>query len=164
MEEEMKNRRIMSVLVGLTLLVSVVPAFAQANGFMGYDVQVKFTAPMAFYAGDKLLPAGEYTVTQTGGEQANAILVRGKGKNEAVVQIEIVNSSKPVKDTEVTFNKYGNKDYLASIITPQAGGGTVTQTSFVLKVQPTAAEQAVAKATQAAQHSVKGSGAATKKQ
>lgn len=160
----MMNRRIMSVLVGLTLLLAMVPAFAQANGFMGYDVQVKFKAPMAFYAGDKLLPAGEYTVTQTGGEQANAILIRGKGKNEAVVQVDVVNSSKPVKDTEVTFNKYGDKDYIASIITPQGGGGTITQTSFVLKVQPSAGEQAAAKAAQAAAHSVKGTGAATKKQ
>jgi hypothetical protein len=164
MEEEMKNLRTMSVLVGLTLAVATVPAMAQANGFMGYDVQVKFQAPMAFYAGDKLLPAGEYTVTQTGGETANAILIRGKGKNEAIVQVDVVNSNKPVKETEVTFNKYGDKDYIASIITPQGGGGKVTETSFVLKVQPSAGEQAAAKAAQAANHSVKGTGAATKKQ
>jgi hypothetical protein len=163
MEEQMMNRRTWSVLVGLTLVAAMVPAIAQ-SGFMGYDLEVKFKVPMAFYAGDKLLPAGEYEVKQTGGEAANTILIRGKGKNEAVVPIEIVNSSKPVKDTEVTFNKYGDKDFLASIITPQAGGGSVTQTSFVLKVQPSAAEQAAKSAAQAAQHSVKGTGAATKKQ
>jgi len=161
----MRNSRTMVVLAGLALLVAMVPAFAQTSGFMGYDVQVKFKAPMSFYAGDKLLPAGEYEVTQTGGaDQPNAILIRGKGKNEAIVQIDVVNSNKPVKDTEVTFNKYGDKDYIAAIITPQAGGGTVTQTSFVLKVQPSAGEQAAAKAAQAAAHSVKGTGAATKKQ
>lgn len=160
----MKNLRTVSVLVGLTLLAVVAPAFAQANGFMGYDLEVRFKVPMAFYAGDKLLPAGEYEVKQTGGETANTILIRGKGKNEAVVSVEIVNSSKPVKDTEVTFNKYGDKDYIASIITPQGGGGTVTQTSFVLKVLPSAGEQAAAKAAQAANHSVKGTGQATKKQ
>ena len=64
---------------------------------MGYDVEVKFKVPMAFYAGDKLLPAGEYTVTQTGGDQANAILIRGKGKNEAIVQVDVVNSGKPAE-------------------------------------------------------------------
>jgi hypothetical protein len=164
MEEQMKSWRIASVLVGLTLLVAMVPAFAQANGFMGYNLEVRFKVPMAFYAGDKLLPAGEYTVTQTGGETANAILIRGKGKNEAVVQVDVQNSSKPVKETEVTFNKYGDKDYINSIVTPQGGGGTVTQTSFVLKVQPSAGEQAAAKAAAAAAHSVKGTGAATKKQ
>ena len=159
----MRNSRTMIVLAGLVLLVAMIPAFAQTSGFMGYDVQVKFKAPMAFYAGDKLLPAGEYTVTQTGGDQANAIQIRGKGKKEAIVQVDVVNSSKPVKEAEVTFNKYGDKDYIASIITPQGGGGTVTQTSFVLKVQPSAGEQAAAKAAQSAPHSVKGTGAATKK-
>ena len=63
----MRNSRTMVVLAGLALLVAMVPAFAQTSGFMGYDVQVKFKAPMSFYAGDKLLPAGEYEVTQTGG-------------------------------------------------------------------------------------------------
>ena len=70
MEEDMRNSRTMIVLAGLVLLVAMVPAFAQTTGFMGYDVQVKFKAPMAFYAGDKLLPAGDYTITQTGGSAA----------------------------------------------------------------------------------------------
>jgi hypothetical protein len=138
--------------------VAMVPAFAQN---ISQDIEVKFKVPMAFYAGDKLLPAGEYEAKQRGGEQANTMVIRGKGKNEAVVGITIVNSSKPVKATEVTFNKYGDKDYLAAIIIPADGGGSVTQVSFVLKVNPTAAEQADAKAAAATQHSV--AGTSTKK-
>ena len=148
----MKNSRTMIVLAVLVVVVVAV-AVAQ-SGWTGQDIEVKFKVPMAFYAGDKLLPAGEYEAKQTGGEQANTLLIRGKGKNEAVVSITIVNSSKPVKSTEVTFNKYGDKDYLASIITPTGGGGKETETSWVMKVNPTAAEQAAAKAAQATNHSV----------
>ena len=147
----MKNSRTMIVLAGLVMLVVMVPVFAQN---ISQDIEVKFKVPMAFYAGDKLLPAGEYEAKQRGGEQANTMVIRGKGKNEAVVSITIVNSSKPVKSTEVTFNKYGDKDYIASIIVPAAGGGSVTETSFVLKVNPTASEQAAAKAAQPTNHSV----------
>lgn len=148
----MKNSRTMIV---LAVLVAAVVAVAVAqSGWTGQDIEVKFKVPMAFYAGDKLLPAGEYEAKQNGGEQANTMLIRGKGKNEAVVSITIVNSSKPVKSTEVTFNKYGDKDYLASIITPTGGGGSVTETSWVMKVNPTASEQAAAKAAQATNHSV----------
>ncbi len=154
----MRNSRTMVVLAGLALLVVVVPMFAQN---ISQDIEVKFKVPMAFYAGDKLLPAGEYEAKQNGGEQANTMVIRGKGKNEAVVSIDVVNSSKPVKAVEVKFNKYGNKDYIAAIIVPAAGGGSVTQTSFELKVQPTASEQAAAKAATATQHSV--AGTATKK-
>jgi len=149
----MKNSRTMVVLAGLVVLVAAIAVVAQ-NTWNGQDIEVKFKVPMAFYVGDKLLPAGEYEVKQTGGEQANTITVTGKGKNEAVIGVEIVNSSKPVKSTEVTFNKYGDKDYLASVITPGGGGGTVTQTSWVLKVKPSAGEQAAAQAAQAANHSV----------
>src|SRR5271166_4380975 len=151
MEEEMKNSRTMIVLAVLAVVVVAV-AVAQ-NTWNGQDIEVRFKVPMAFYAGDKLLPAGE---------QANTMVIRGKGKNEAVVSITIVNSNKPVKSTEVTFNKYGDKDYLASIITPGGGGGSVTETSWVLKVNPTASEQAAAKAAQATNHSVPAT--ATKKQ
>jgi len=149
----MKNSRTMVVLAGLVVLVAAVAVVAQ-NSPIATDIEVKVKVPMAFYVGDKLLPAGEYVVKQTGGEQANTITVTGKGKNEAVIGVEIVNSSKPVKSTEVTFNKYGDKDYLASIITPGGGGGTVTQTSWVLKVKPSTGEQAAAKAAAAANHSV----------
>jgi hypothetical protein len=137
----------------LVVLVAAVAVVAQ-NTWNGQDIEVKFKVPMAFYVGDKLLPAGEYEVKQTGGEQANTITVTGKGKNEAVIGVEIVNSNKPVKTTSVTFNKYGDKDYLASVITPGGGGGSVTETSWVLKVKPSAGEQAAAQAAAAANHSV----------
>ena len=149
----MKNSRTMVVLAGLAVLVAAVAVMAQ-SGPIATDIEVKVKVPMAFYVGDKMLPAGEYEVKQTGGEQANTITVTGKGKNEAVIGVEIVSSSKPVKSTEVTFNKYGDKDYLASVITPGGGGGTVTQTSWVLKVKPSAGEQAAAQAAAAANHSV----------
>jgi hypothetical protein len=153
MEEQMKNSRTMVVLAGLVVLVAAVAVMAQTS-WTGSDIEVKVKVPMAFYVGDKLLPAGEYEVKQTGGEQAPVITVTGKGKNEAVIGVEIVNSNKPAKETSVTFNKYGDKDYLASIITPTGGGGKDTQTSWVLKVKPSAGEQAAAKAAAAANHSV----------
>ena len=64
----MKNSRTMIV---LAVLVAAVVAVAVAqNTWNGQDIEVKFKVPMAFYAGDKLLPAGEYEAKQNGGEQA----------------------------------------------------------------------------------------------
>ena len=161
----MKNSRTMAVLAGLVLLVGLVTVVAQVGtAWTGSDVEVKFKVPMAFYVGDKLLPAGEYTVVQTGGEQANTITVRGKGKNEAVIGIEIVNSNKPAKDTSVTFNKYGDKDYLASIITPGGGGNKASETSWVMKIKPSSGEQAAATAAAAANHSVPATSSKKQKQ
>jgi hypothetical protein len=149
----MRNSRTMFVLAGLALLVAMVPAIAQST-WTGMDVEVKFTVPMAFYAGDKLLPAGTYEVKQGAGDQGNTLLIKGKGKNEALVMFTAVNSGKPLKATEVTFHKYGDKDYLGAIKLPTGGGGSTTETSYILQINPTAAEQAAAKAAAAAEHSV----------
>ncbi len=149
----MRNLRTIAVLAGLAYLVAMVPAFAQSS-WVGGDVEVHFTAPMSFYAGEKLLPAGTYEVKQGAGMQGNTLLIRGKGKNEAFVSFTPKNSGTPLKATEVTFNKYGDKDFLHSVKLPTGGGGSDTATSFVLVIEPTATEQAAAKAATASEHGV----------
>jgi hypothetical protein len=154
MEEYMKKLGTMLVLAGVVTLVASMPAAAQAT-WNGASLNVKFTAPMAFYAGDKLMPAGTYEVTQgAGGSNANMLLIRGKGKNEAYVEFTAIGSPKPLATMDVTFNKYGDKEYLNSINWP---GGADTQGSWILRVNPSAGEQAAAKAAAATKHTVPGS-------
>ena len=106
---------------------------------------------MAFYAGDKLMPAGSYEVTQGAGAQANMLLLRGKGKNETYLEFKAVGTPQPLAKMDVTFNKYGDKEYLNSINWP---GGADTQGSWILQINPSAGEQAAAKAAAAAKHTV----------
>jgi hypothetical protein len=106
---------------------------------------------MAFYAGDKLMPAGAYEVTQGAGVQANMLLLRGKGKNETYLEFTPIGSPKPLAKMDVTFNKYGDKEYLNSINYP---GNDETQSSWILQINPSAGEQAAAKAAAAAKHTV----------
>jgi hypothetical protein len=134
-------------------IVAIMPLAAQGpeSTFNGANLDVKFTVPMAFYAGDKLMPAGAYEVTQGAGVQANMLVIRGKGKNEAYMEFTPVNSNKPLAKMEVTFNKYGDKEYLNAIKYP---GSDANMGSWVLKINPSAGEQAAAKAAAAAPHSV----------
>jgi hypothetical protein len=150
MEEEMKNFWTILALTGLVVLISVVPAAAQAT-WNGASLNVKFTVPMAFYAGDKLMPAGKYEVTQGAGSQANTLLIRGKGKNEAYLEFTAIGTPKPLTKMDVTFNKYGDKEYLNSINWP---GTADTQSSWILQINPSAGEQAAAKAAAATKHTV----------
>ena len=149
----MKKLGTMLVLAGLVTLVASMPAAAQAT-WNGSSLNVKFSAPMAFYVGDKLMPAGSYVVTQgAGGSNANMLLVSGKGKNEAYVEFTAIGSPKPLAKMDVTFNKYGDKEYLNSIKWP---GGADTQGSWILKINPSAGEQAAAKAAAATTHTISG--------
>jgi len=149
----MKNVRTILVLAGLVTLVALVasmPAAAQAT-WNGSSLNVKFTVPMAFYAGDKLMPAGTYEVTQGAGAQANTLLLRGKGKNETYLEFTAIGTPKPLTKMDVTFNKYGDKEYLNSINWP---GTADTQSSWILQINPSAGEQAAAKAAAASKHTV----------
>ena len=148
----MKKLATMLVLAGLVTLVASMPAAAQ-NTWDGSSLNVKFTAPMAFYAGDKLMPAGSYEVTQGAGAQANMLLLRGKGKSETYLEFTPVGTPKPLAKMDVTFNKYGDKEYLNSINWP---GGADTQGSWILQINPSAGEQAAAKTAAAAKHTVPG--------
>lgn len=146
----MKNLWTIIVLAALVAMVVMMPAAAQ-NTWTGTSLNVKFTVPMAFYAGDKLMPAGAYEVTQGAGAQANMLLLRGKGKNETYLEFTPIGSPHPLAKMDVTFNKYGDKEYLNSINWP---GGADTQGSWILQINPSAGEQAAAKAAAAAKHTV----------
>jgi hypothetical protein len=91
--------------------------------------------------------------------QANMLLLSGKGKNQTYLEFNAVQTNKPVTKMEVTFNKYGDKEYLNSIVYP---GDDTSQGSWSLHINPSAAEQAAAKAAAAAPHTV--TGTASKKQ
>jgi hypothetical protein len=149
MEEYMKNFWTMFVLSGLVALVAILPAAAQ-NTFNGDELNVSFSAPMAFYAGDTKMPAGAYHITRSVGPET-LLLRADKGKHEVILPYDASPSPAPVKKIEVTFNKYGNDDYLNSVA---FGSISSTQGSWVLTIKPSAGEQAAAKAASAAPHKV----------
>lgn len=146
----MKNLWTMVVLAGLVALVAVVPAVAQ-DAFSGNQLDIDFTAPMAFYAADTKMPAGAYHISQ--GVGSGVLLVKSvKGKHEVLVPYEAIASQTPLTKLEVTFNKYGNDEYLNSIAFGGVSGHD--QGSWVLQIKPSAAEQAAAKAATATPHKV----------
>jgi hypothetical protein len=145
----MKNFWTMVVLGGLLALVSVMPAAAQ-NTFNGDQLNVGFKAPMEFYAGDTKMPAGSYHITQSVGP-GMLVLKSDKGKHEVILPYDAQPSPAPVKNIDVTFNKYGNDDYLNSIA---FGSISSTQGSWILTIKPSAGEQAAAKAAAAAPHKI----------
>jgi hypothetical protein len=150
MEEYMKNVLKLLLLVGLVALVAIIPAAAQLS-YDGPTVDVKFTASMPFYVGDKLMPAGSYEVRQGAGDQANTLLVRGKGKNEAYAPFMATKADQTVKSMEVSFNKYGDKEFLNAITFPSAQN---MNTAWSFTLNPSATEQAAQKAATATKHKV----------
>ena len=92
--------------MGLLSLLSVMPLAAQI------DNGVDFTAPFPFYAGDVKLPAGDYKVARLD-ENTNVLQVENRDDLQSVlVDFTPTESALPHRNSAVTFNKYGDTDYL----------------------------------------------------
>jgi hypothetical protein len=92
--------------MGLLSLLSVMPLAAQI------DNGVDFTASFPFYAGDVKLPAGNYKVVRLD-ETADILQIENRDDLQSIfVDFRPTESALPHRDSAVTFEKYGNSDYL----------------------------------------------------
>jgi hypothetical protein len=99
--------------MGMLSLLTVMPLVAQVAS--SAVSSVVFTAPFPFYAGTVKLPAGSYRITEPN-ENTNVVLIR----NSAGTKGEFINfiprsSLDPQKETDVTFQKYGDTGYLQGL-------------------------------------------------
>jgi hypothetical protein len=136
----MKTLKSLAVRMGLLSVLCAVPCLAQIAN------HVKFEAPAAFYAGNAKMPAGNYTVTQPDPDADLLLLEDADHSHSVFVEYEIVSSDASHTQTDVTFNKYGNIDFLNAIWLQ----GRKTE----MQILPSKLEQNTAKAATAQKHSL----------
>ena len=122
----MKNVSKLVVRMGLLSLLSVMPLAAQI------DNGVDFTTTFPFYAGNAKLPAGSYKITQSDISASILRIQSDDGLHAALVDIMPTQSAQPHPHSNVTFNKYGDTEYLNRI--------WVEGQEYGMKVDPTKAE------------------------
>jgi hypothetical protein len=134
-ENRMNTLKKLIVPMGLLSILCAIPTMAQIAN------RVTFDAPSAFYAGNAKMPAGSYTVTQPEAD-ANLLLIEdANGSHSAFVEYEVVSSDTPHAQSDVTFNKYGNVDFLSAI--------WVEGRKSEMQILPSKVEQNAAKAAAA---------------
>jgi hypothetical protein len=136
----MNTLKKLNVTMGLLSVLCAIPAMAQITD------RVTFDAPSAFYAGNAKMPAGSYTLSQPDAD-ANLLLIEDvNGSHSAFVEYEVVSSDTPHAQSDVTFNKYGNVDFLSAI--------WVQGRNSEMQILPSKVEQNAAKAAAAEKHSL----------
>ena len=99
--------------MGTLSLLSVMPLAAEIDNSGFYSVV--FTAPFPFYAGNVKLPAGSYRMTEPI-EHATAVLIENvAGTKREFISFIPTSSADPQKQTDVTFQKYGDTGYLQTL-------------------------------------------------
>jgi len=102
----MNNVRNVLVKMGLLSLLSVMPLAAQI------DNGVDFPASSPFYAGDVKLPAGNYKVALLD-DLADVLRIENRDTLHSIfVDFTPTEAALPHRKTAVTFDKYGDADYL----------------------------------------------------
>jgi hypothetical protein len=126
--------------MGLLSVLCAIPSMAQITN------QVTFDVPSAFYAGNAKMPAGSYTVSEPGVDSNLLLIEDANGSHSAFVEYEIHTSDTPHAQTDVSFNKYGNVDFLSAI--------WVQGRNSEMQILPSRLEQNSAKASAAEKHSL----------
>jgi hypothetical protein len=99
--------------MGMLSLLSVMPLAAQ----VAHSVvpRVVFTAPFPFYAGTVKLPAGSYIITEPN-DNADVVLIRNSaGTTGEFINFIPTSSLDPQKDSDLTFQKFGDTGYLQTL-------------------------------------------------
>src|SRR3979411_1197874 len=126
--------------VGLLTILCAIPSMAQITN------RVTFEAPSVFYAGNAKMPAGSYSASQPNADDKLLLIEDTSGSHSAFVEYEVVTSNTPHAQTDVTFNKYGNVDFLSAI--------WVEGRKSEMQIVPSKVEQNAAKAAAAEKHSL----------
>jgi len=127
---------------GFLSLLSVMPLAAQI------DTSVDFTTSFPFYAGEAKLPAGSYRVFQPdlGGD---ILRIQNLDNSRSIfVDFTPTESLQPHRDTAVSFDKYGDTEYLDRL--------WIEGQTYGIKADPTKVEAAAAAGINAGQHTVGG--------
>jgi hypothetical protein len=129
-----------AIKMGLLSLLSVMPLAAQI------DNGVNFTTSFPFYAGETKMPPGTYKITQSDSSE-NMLLVQSMdGKSSGFVEFLPTHSPHRHPQSDVTFHKYGDTEYLNRI--------WVEGQKYGMKLEPTKAEMQAAANANVVEHSL----------
>ena len=126
--------------MGLLTILCAIPSMAQIAN------RVTFDAPSAFYAGNAKMPAGSYTVSQPNADDNLLLFEDASGSHSVFVEYVVAPSNTPHAQSDVTFNKYGNVDFLGAI--------WVQGRNSEMQILPSKVEQNAAKVAAAEKHSL----------
>jgi hypothetical protein len=142
MENIMNSVGKLVVRIGFLSLLSVLPLAAQI------DTGVDFTTSFPFYAGNAKLPAGNYRVSQPDMDVEILRIQNIDEPKSAFVDFIPTQSVQPHRGSAVSFEKYGDTDYLDRV--------WIAGETYGIEVDPTKVEAAAAAGVDAGEHTASG--------
>ena len=82
-------------------------------------MNLRATIPFAFRAGEKAMPAGEYTIRHSAG----TLILHNEGGPSVILWTNAATRPNAPADARLSFNRYGERYFLASVWTPESRDG-----------------------------------------
>ena len=91
-------------IAGLFLALVCASLYAQT-------MNLRATVPFAFRAGEKAMPAGEYTIRHSGG----SLILHNEGGPSVILLTNAAFRANAPNDARLSFNRYGERYFLSSV-------------------------------------------------
>ena len=136
--QETKKHLLLSVFIALVFALTVYPTKAQAQIIDQLDVNI----PFQFHAGNAKLPAGEYIVQVLPDSDLTVMEIRSANDStSALLEVRETRANATPAKSELIFNKYGNRYFLAKAFEEGSPSGSqVTDSRYEKRVGQAAAD------------------------
>jgi hypothetical protein len=142
---------LLSLFIALVFTLTVYPAKAHAQIIGDLEVSI----PFQFHAGDAKLPAGKYFIHTVDNTDLTLMEISSEdGSASALFEVHDAEANSAPAKSELIFNKYGNRYFLAKLFDEDnPNGSAVSKSRYEKKVsQATAEAQAHVPALHRGQH------------
>jgi hypothetical protein len=116
-----RRHHLLSFFFALVFALTIYPTQAHAQ-IIG-DLEAK--TPFQFHVGDTKFPAGEYRIHVLDDADLSAMeITSADGSTSAVFQVQNTDANPESDNTELIFNKYGNRYFLAKLFEQGSPNGS----------------------------------------
>jgi hypothetical protein len=124
--------------IALVFTLTIYPTKAHAQIIGDLDV----TIPFQFHAGDAKLPAGKYTIHTVDNSDLRLMEISSAdGSTSALFEVRDAEANSAPAKSELIFNKYGNRYFLAKLFDEgNPNGSAVNESRYEKKVGQAATE------------------------
>jgi len=131
-------RHLLSFFIALVFALTIYPAKAHAQIIGNLEVNI----PFQFHAGNAKLPAGKYIIHMLDNSDLTVMEISSAdGSLSALFEVQDAEANSTPAKTELIFNKYGNRYFLAKVFDEgNPSGSEVHKSTYEKKIGQASAE------------------------
>ncbi len=133
-----RGHQLLSLFIALVFALTIYPSKAHAQIVGDLEVNI----PFQFHAGNAKLPAGQYRIHVLDDSDLSVMEISSSdGSTSALFQVQATDANSAPAKSELIFNKYGNRYFLAKLFDEgNPSGSQVVESRYEKRISQAASE------------------------